>query len=249
MVQDGDGGAGGGSKVNKLVYTRFLVLTGGGPFQPSNMPSMNIKTAEGCMDESNCFYTFFTTAVVKRVPQISIAIDRYNRTTAKKISLAVNAEGSDYVVIFPGKTNYRDNKTYKKIAMAKTSNNSTYWTWQAHVGMSEVEEEQMMVQFDDKQVCEELEDELVMVKAENKEAREKLEAELAKVKDGNKRVRDELAMVRDGNKKARDELAAELAKVQGELAVANEENQRLRGELEESQNLHGGLKQMRFCCG
>jgi hypothetical protein len=56
-------------------------------------------------------------------------------------------------------------------------------------------------------------------------------------------------MVRDGNKKARDELAAELAKVRGELAVANEENQRLRGELEESQNLHGGLKQMRFCCG
>jgi hypothetical protein len=244
MVQDGDGGAGGAgdSKLNKLVYTRFLVSTSGGPFKPHNMPSMNIKTAEGFMDESNCFYTFFTTAVAKRVPQVRVAIDRYNCTAAKKISLAVDAEGSDFVVIFPGKTNYRDNKSYKKIAMAKFLNNPSYWTWHAHGDLPEFEEEPFVVKIDENQVREELEDELVMVKAENKKVCEMLEAELAKVKDNNKR--------------ARDELEAELAKVCEELAMTKaentrmcEEDQRLRGELEESQNLHGGLKQMRFCCG
>jgi hypothetical protein len=241
MVQDGDGGAGGGSKVNKLVYTRFLVSTRGGAFQPQNMPSMNIKTAEGFTDESNCFYTFFTTAVAKRVPQISIAIDRYNRTAAKKISLAVDVEGSDCVVIFPGKTNYKDDKTYKKIAMAKTLNNPSYWTWPSHVDMPEFEEEQIVVQIDEKQVREELEDELVMVEAENKEAREKLEAELAKVKA-------ELAKVKAESKRTREEFEAELAAVKTENTRACEENQRLRGELDDH-NLYGGLKQTRFCCG
>ena len=210
---------------------RFLVSTRGKPFQPQIMPSMSIKTAEGFADESNCFHTMIITSIAKRVSQIPAAIQRYNRTTVEKMSLAVDANGLERIVIFPGKTSYKDNKIYKKISEANAMGNSTYWSWKAPVVVPGSEEEQMVMQVDDKQIREELEDELVMVNAENKRVRENLEAELAKVK------------------RARLELEAELAAVKTENTRACEENQRLRGELEESQNLHGGLKQMRFCCG
>jgi hypothetical protein len=208
MVHDGDGGAGGAgeSKLYRLVYTRFLVVTSGGPFRPSNMPLMNIKTAEGFMVESNCFYTFFTTCVAKRVHQIRIAIDRYNRTAAEKINLAVDVDGSDYVIIFPGRTSHKDNGMYKKIAMAKTLNNPSYWTWSAHVGMPEFEEEQTVVQIDEKQVREELEDELAMVNVETKRIREELEAELADSKRARVELEAQLATVNLENHNLRDKM-------------------------------------------
>ena len=252
MVQDGDGGAGGaGGNDKKLPYMRYLVSTFGAPFQPQSMPSMQIKIAEGFMDESKCFHTFFITHVAKRVTQVPIAIKRYNQTAVEKMSLAVNGNGSNCIVIFPGKTSYKDNRLYGKISEAATVKNSTYWTWKSPIDApgSEAEMVGITVRIDDKQVIEELEDELAMVTVENKRVREKLEVELAKVKDGEKKACDELVKVKDNNKRARDELEAELAAVKTENTRACEENQRLRGELEESQNLHGGLKQMRFCCG
>jgi hypothetical protein len=238
MVHDGDGGAGGaGGNDKRLTYMRFLVLTTGGPFRPQDMPSMSIKTAEGFGDGFNCFCTFFITSVAKRVPQVRIAIKSYNLKSEKKIDLLRGVDGLDCVVIFPGKTNYKDNKFYKKISEAKAAGSATYWVWSSTYLNVPIPEIEVVVSqpADDKTVCEELEDELAMVKAENKEAYENLEAELAKVKSDNKRVRDELE--------------AELVIVREKLALADEENQRLRGELEESQNIHGGLKQMRFCCG
>ena len=110
---------------------RFLVSTHGAPILPERMPSLSIKSAEGFMDVNKQYHTMIITHVAKRVSQIRTDVDKFNQSTDKRMNLVVDDDGLDMIVIFPGKTNYRENAVYKQIAIAKTMGNPTYWSWSA----------------------------------------------------------------------------------------------------------------------
>jgi regulator of replication initiation timing len=57
-------------------------------------------------------------------------VDKFNQSTDKRMNLVTDEDGLDMIVIFPGKTNYRENALYKQIAIAKTTSNPSYWSWQ-----------------------------------------------------------------------------------------------------------------------
>ena len=82
------------------------------------------------MDGNNRFHTFFNTTTAKRMSQIRSAVDKFNQSTDKRMNLIVDEDGLDMIVIFPGRTNHRENELYKQIAIAKTTSNPTYWSWQ-----------------------------------------------------------------------------------------------------------------------
>ena len=109
---------------------RYLVSTHGAPIIPERMPSLSIKSAEGFMDGNKRYHTLIITHVAKRVSQIRTAVDKFNQSTDKRMNLVTDEDGLDMIVVFPGKTNYRENALYKQIAIAKTTSNPTYWSWQ-----------------------------------------------------------------------------------------------------------------------
>ena len=110
-------------RIQRPVFRRFLFSHTGGALRISEMPSLNVKFAQGFTDKSGVHHSIITTHKMKRVHIISDIIDKYNQGVDATLAIKLMP-----IITFPhGGISHNNHVVYDLIMKAKHTDDPSYW--------------------------------------------------------------------------------------------------------------------------